>query len=75
MMRWGVMLSVVIGMVAISLEPVDVEVFLGDPILDPIEPHVHGFGPFDFGPSVSKPIRCGIVCCYSTNLPGSYPSP
>jgi hypothetical protein len=66
MMRRGVMLCVVIGVVAISLKPVDMEVVLGDPILDPIESHVHGFGPFDFGPSVGKPIHGGIICCYSS---------
>ena len=70
------MFGVVVGMVAFPLKPVDMEVVLGDPILDPIESHVHGFGPFDFGPSVGKPIRGGIICGYSSRaclVPAHFP--
>ena len=41
--------------------PVDAELALFDPVMDPIESHVHGFGPFDLGVAIGKPIGCGVI--------------
>ena len=53
-----VMFGEVISQIEVSLLPVDLELTLFDLVLDPIETHVHGLGPLDFGLSVGKPI-CG----------------
>ena len=47
-------LGEVVTMVVLSLEPVDSELVLGDSVLDPEEPHVHGLGSPDLGPFVGK---------------------
>lgn len=57
----GVVFGEVITVVVDSLEPVDAEVALADPILDPVETHVHSFGAFDFYSSVGKSVSGGVV--------------
>ena len=45
MVRRRVVFSEVVGKVVGSFAPVDMIVALGDTVFDPVETHVHGFGP------------------------------
>ncbi len=55
------MLGEVVGEVLDALVPVDVEVTLSGAILDPIVPHVHGFGATLTNRVVGNTSRSGIV--------------
>jgi hypothetical protein len=60
-MGWWVVFGEIICMVGGSTGPFDCQLALFYAVLYPIEPHIHGFQSFDFGPLVSKPICCGVV--------------
>ena len=64
MMRGRMMFCEVVGKVGCTGAPVDFELFLADPILYPIESHVHGFGLLLFNLFVGKAISGGVVNLY-----------
>ena len=57
----GMELCVVVCLVGWSWGPIDVQLFLADVILDPVESHVHGFGPFLFHGFVHDACGCRVV--------------
>ena len=52
---------VVVGQVGCSWSPVDVELALLDPVLQPVEAHVDGLGAFLFDGVCEDTMACGIV--------------
>jgi hypothetical protein len=61
MMGGWVVLGEVIGLVGSSRFPVDVELILANPILNPIETHVNGFGVFHLYSIVGDACSGAIV--------------
>ena len=57
----GVMLSKRVAQVGGPRAIINQELFLAHPVLDPIPPHVHGFGPFLFDTLIGKTDRGGVV--------------
>jgi hypothetical protein len=55
---WWVVFGEVITMVGFAASPSDTELVLFDPVLNPIELHIHGFGMLEFGAFVGKAIGC-----------------
>lgn len=58
----GVSLCLVIGAVLGAWSPVDVELFLTNAILDPVEAHVHRFGLALTDSSIGDAAGGGVVC-------------
>ena len=58
-----VMFGVVVGEVAFAGGPVDKELALGNPIVDPVELHVHGLGPALFAGVIGNGVGRGVVSC------------
>ena len=56
-----VVFCVVVGQVGCSRPPVDIELALLDPVLQPVESHVDGLGAFLFNGVCQDTMACGIV--------------
>jgi hypothetical protein len=57
----GVMFGKVVGSVGDAAAPIDNELALADAVADPIETHVHGFGPFLFDRVVGNAGGSAVV--------------
>jgi hypothetical protein len=57
----GVVLGEVVGQIVGTLAPVDVEVALSDPVANPVEPHVHGFGSALFDSAIGNAGSARVV--------------
>jgi hypothetical protein len=55
------MLGEIVRQVILPLEPMDPELPLGNPVLDPVKPHIHSLGSSDLSSLVGKPVRRGII--------------
>ena len=55
------MLGEVVGKIAFTWGPPDLEHALAHTVSNPIESHVHGFGSLDFGSVVGKAFCCGVI--------------
>jgi hypothetical protein len=60
-MGWWMVLGKVVRRAVFSLEPVYCQFTLLNPVLDPVESHVHSFRALEFGALVGKAISCGVV--------------
>jgi hypothetical protein len=56
-----VVLGEVVGQVFVTTVPKNAKVVLLDPVLDPVKPHVHGFGPFLFKGVVRDSRSGGVI--------------
>ncbi len=56
-----VMLGVIIGKIVCSGPPVDQELPLAGPVLDPVESHVDGLGSFLFDGVVGESLGSGVI--------------
>ena len=56
-----VVLGVIVGKIGRPRPPVDEELSLASPVLDPIKAHVHGFGSFLLDGIVGKTFGGGVV--------------
>jgi hypothetical protein len=61
----GVVLRKIITVIIFALLPVDVELSLGNSVLDPIKTHIHCLGSLYFGALIRETICCRIVGCDS----------
>ena len=58
----------VVGKIQFAFGPHNDKVALVDTIMYPVEAHVHGFGPFEFGTLSGKAVGSGIVGDYLCGL-------
>ena len=56
------MFSPIVSVIEFAWAPVDAELFLAFAISEPVESHVHGFGPFGLDLSVDDAFGGGVVC-------------
>ena len=56
------MFRVAVGGVELTRTPVETKLFLQLSVVQPMKPHVHGFGSFGLDRVVDDSFGCGFVC-------------